>query len=82
MISESGTGFITAFSGKAMAQGVARLFDDPEKAEAMGARGPAWVKANRDYASLADQVEKVYRDLLDGRTRQGASDIASAEIRS
>ncbi len=82
VISESGTGFITAFSGKAMAQGVARLFDDPEKAEAMGARGPAWVKANRDYASLADQVEKVYRDLLDGRTRQGASDIASAEIRS
>lgn len=69
VISESGAGLITAYSGKAMAQGVARMFDDPAKAEAMGARGPAWVKAHRDYASLADEVEKVYRDLLDGRAR-------------
>lgn len=60
----SGAGYVTAFSGKAMAEGVARLFDDPEKAEAMGAKGPAWIKAHRDYAHLADTVEQVYLDLL------------------
>lgn len=64
VINDSGTGFITAFSGEAIAEGVARLFDDPEKAEAMGARGPAWVKANRDYARLADTVEQIYLRLL------------------
>ncbi|MET3792389.1 glycosyltransferase [Aquamicrobium terrae] len=70
VIHGSGTGFVTAFSGKAMAEGVARLFADPQKAEAMGARGPAWVKANRDYTHLADVVEQIYMDLLD---RQRAS---------
>lgn len=64
VLSSSGAGIITAFSGKAMAEGIARLFDNPQKAETMGAKGPAWVKANRDYAHLADAVEQVYVDLL------------------
>src|SRR5690606_25001085 len=38
VVNRSGAGIVTAFSGKAMAEGIARLFDDPEKAEAMGAR--------------------------------------------
>jgi len=67
VIRQSGGGIVTAFSGEAMAEGVARLFDDPEQAEAMGARGPLWVKANRDYAHLADLVEAVYADLLNGQ---------------
>ena len=64
VINGSGAGYITAYSGAAMAEGVARLFDDAAKAEAMGARGPAWIKANRDYAHLADTVERIYLDLL------------------
>lgn len=64
VIHGSGAGFVTAYSGKAMAQGVARLFADPQKAEAMGARGQDWVKANRDYQYLADMVERVYEDYL------------------
>lgn len=64
VINESGAGFITDYSGEAIAEGVARLFDDAGKAEAMGARGPAWIRANRDYAHLADIVEQVYVDLL------------------
>lgn len=71
VVAESGTGFITAFSGQAIAEGVARLFDNPEKAEAMGAKGPAWVKANRDYARLADKVEQIYLGLL-GRPVAGS----------
>lgn len=64
VINGSGAGYITAYSGEAMAEGVARLFEEPEKAEVMGARGPAWIKANRDYAHLADTVERIYLDLL------------------
>jgi glycosyltransferase involved in cell wall biosynthesis len=77
VIHGSGAGFVTAYSGKAMAEGVARLFDDPEKAEAMGAKGPAWVKANRDYARLADAVERIYVDLLG---KQRAPELDSDEL--
>ena len=69
VINRSGAGIVTAYSGEAMAEGVARLFDQPEKAEMMGAKGPVWVKANRDYASLADAVERVYLNLLAGHER-------------
>ncbi|PSJ58897.1 glycosyltransferase [Pseudaminobacter soli (ex Li et al. 2025)] len=81
VIHDSGTGFVTAYSGKAMAEGVARLFDDPAKAEAMGAKGPAWVKANRDYARLADEVERVYTDLL-GKQRASKLDSELARATS
>jgi glycosyltransferase involved in cell wall biosynthesis len=64
VINRSGAGIVTAFCGEAMAEAVARLFDEPDKAEAMGAKGPAWVRLNRDYARLADEVERVYTTLL------------------
>lgn len=64
VIHGSGAGFVTAYTGKAIAEGVARLFTDPQKAEAMGARGPAWVRANRDYRHLADTVERLYLSHL------------------
>ncbi|MBB6011787.1 glycosyltransferase involved in cell wall biosynthesis [Aquamicrobium lusatiense] len=69
VINCSGAGYITAFSGEAMAQAVARLFDDPQKAEAMGAKGPPWIKANREYAHLADTVEEIYAGLLARRKK-------------
>ena len=77
VISRSGAGIVTAFSGAAIAEGVARLFDDPGRAEAMGARGPAWVKANRDYARLADTVEQLYATMLASR-QAGRSEETSA----
>jgi glycosyltransferase involved in cell wall biosynthesis len=64
VIHGSGAGFVTAYTGKAIAEGVARLFADPQKAEAMGARGPAWVRENRDYRHLADTVERLYLSHL------------------
>ncbi|TPL90906.1 glycosyltransferase family 4 protein [Mesorhizobium sp. B2-3-13] len=64
VVNRSGAGIVTAFSGEAIAEGVARLFDDPDKARTMAAKGPVWVKANRDYARLADEVERVYTSLL------------------
>ncbi len=84
VIHGSGAGIVTAYSGKAMAEGVARLFDQPEMAEMMGARGPAWVKANRDYAGLADALEQVYACLLAGhepRASTAQSGLAEAELK-
>jgi glycosyltransferase involved in cell wall biosynthesis len=36
----------------------------PQEREAMGARGRAWVEANRTYARIADNLERTYTELL------------------
>jgi glycosyltransferase involved in cell wall biosynthesis len=50
----------------------------PEERREMGARGRAWVEANRTYARIADGVERTCLDLLGGgsatgETTEGAS---------
>jgi hypothetical protein len=35
----------------------------------MGAKGPPWIKANREYAHLADTVEEIYAGLLARRKK-------------
>jgi glycosyltransferase involved in cell wall biosynthesis len=79
VIHGSGAGFVTAYTGKAIAEGVARLFADPQKAEAMGARGPAWVRENRDYRHLADTVERLYLSHLApiGLTSASLDDVSA-----
>jgi len=64
VLSSSGAGLIAAFDGPATGEAIARLLADREWAEEMGARGPAWVKANRDYARIADRVESLFASLL------------------
>ena len=64
VLSSSGAGLITAFSGEAMGEGIARILADRGWAEEMGARGPGWVKANRDYVQLAGRVERLFASLL------------------
>jgi glycosyltransferase involved in cell wall biosynthesis len=61
----SGAGLVAAFDGVATGEAIARILADREWAEEMGAKGPAWVKANRDYASLADRVERLYARMLE-----------------
>jgi glycosyltransferase involved in cell wall biosynthesis len=61
----SGAGLVAAFDGVATGEALARILADKDWAEEMGARGPAWVKANRDYASLADRVERLYARVLE-----------------
>lgn len=64
VVGASGAGLVAAMDGDAMGEAAARLLSDPEWAEEMGAKGPAWVAANRDYRSLADRVERIYAKLL------------------
>jgi len=64
VISSSGAGLITAFSGRGMGEGISRILADNKWGEEMGARGPAWIRANRDYVHLADRVERLFASLL------------------
>lgn len=64
VVNSSGTGLVTEFSGQGMGEGISRILADREWAEEMGARGPAWIKANRDYRTLADRVERVFSAML------------------
>jgi glycosyltransferase involved in cell wall biosynthesis len=76
VIGLSGTGLTAAFEGVATGEAIARILADREWAEEMGARGPAWVKANRDYSSLADRVERLYAGLLS----EQASDLDAVAV--
>jgi len=67
VVNSSGAGLITVFSGQGMGEGLSRILADPEWGEEMGARGPAWVKANRDYVRLADRVERLFATALEAR---------------
>jgi len=78
VVNSSGAGLITVFSGRGIGEGISRILADPEWGEEMGARGPAWVKANRDYASLADRVERLFSSLLTPR-RANSTDKKMAQ---
>ena len=64
VIEDSGAGVIVPPTAEAFAAAISALLADPAGAEAMGARGPAWVAAHRDYAALSRTVEAVYDQLL------------------
>ena len=63
-LEESGAGMIVDRTPEAFADATCRLLGDPAAAEAMGARGPAWVAANRHYAAISARVGSVYDRLL------------------
>lgn len=65
ILSESGAGLCVPWGVESFAEAILELLADPERAQAMGARGPAWVAANRTYDKLAAQVYARYRSLLD-----------------
>ncbi len=65
VLEESGAGRIAPASAEGFAAAVAALLRDPAHAEAMGAHGPAWVAAHRDYAAISEGVAAVYRRLLE-----------------
>ncbi len=76
VIGRSGAGLTAAFDGEATGEAIARLLADREWAEEMGAQGPAWVKANRDYRSLAARVERLYAMLLAERAAEAVDAVA------
>ena len=67
VVNSSGAGLITVFSGRGIGEGISRILADPQWGEEMGAKGPAWVRANRDYVLLAKRVERLFLSLLESR---------------
>lgn len=65
MLSASGGGLTVPWSVRGFADGISTLLDDARLRVDMGERGRSWVLAHRDYERLADDVLKVYEDLLD-----------------
>lgn len=64
VLGESGAGLCVRWNAQEFADAICRLLSDDKGAAAMGARGPAWVKANRSYDVLATHVMARYRKLI------------------
>jgi glycosyltransferase involved in cell wall biosynthesis len=64
VLQESGAGVIVARTPEGFAHAICMFLDDPVSAEEIGARGPAWVAAHRDYAAIGARVASVYARLM------------------
>lgn len=64
IIAESGAGICVEWSASAFADAITTLLDDPDKAEAMGARGRDYVREHRIYPVIAPRVAEQYRRLF------------------
>ncbi len=71
---QTGAGLCVEWGAQPFADGICWLLDHPEEAEAMAARGPAWVTAHRSYERIAHIVLERYRSLFDTVTRRPTSD--------
>lgn len=65
IIEESGAGLCVEWSASSFAEAVLYLLTHAEQAEAMAVKGPAWVKENRTYPIISNQVWNKYQLLLE-----------------
>lgn len=65
IITDSGAGLCVEWSAKSFADAILFLLTNIEEAEAMGAKGPQWVKTYRTYPIIANQVWEKYQLLLE-----------------
>ena len=79
VIGGSGAGLIAEMKPDTFGEALSRMLADRKWAEEMGARGPAWVKANRDYARLADRVERLFASLIAARPNESSRAAAQAQ---
>jgi glycosyltransferase involved in cell wall biosynthesis len=63
-IDDSGAGLCVPWGADDFAGAILKLLNDPKMAEAMAAKGPAWVKKNRTYDRIANQVMARYQSLM------------------
>jgi glycosyltransferase involved in cell wall biosynthesis len=73
VIGESGAGICVEWSADAFAGAISSVLADPQAAEAMGARGRAYVREHRTYAVVAPAVIAEYRRILGDRS--GESEV-------
>jgi glycosyltransferase involved in cell wall biosynthesis len=64
IIGESGAGICVEWGAKQFSDAIVWMLENSMEAEAMGARGPAWVAANRTYPIIADAVWKKYQEIV------------------
>jgi len=64
IIKESGAGLCVPWGKDEFAEAMIWMLEHPEEAEVMGAKGPAWVAANRTYPILAEMVWRKYQEIL------------------
>jgi len=63
LVEASGGGLCVRFDEAEFATAIVELLRDPDTAEAMGARGRAYIEQNRDYGVIAEMVEAEYLRL-------------------
>lgn len=64
VLQDSGGGICTPYDVKAFSDGIDWILCHPEEALRMGERGREYIRLHRTYSSLADQLEKSYKSLL------------------
>lgn len=63
VIDNSKAGYCVSWDESQFAEAVVKVLKDPAEAEAMGERGREYVKSNRAYHSIAEELDRVYRRL-------------------
>ena len=69
VIEESGAGLCVPYDVDDFAAAIVEILNDPIKAAEMGKKARDYVEANRSYARIADQVERIYEDIICGESR-------------
>lgn len=64
IISQSGAGLCVEWDVNAFADAMIWMLEHSDQAEAMGAKGPDWVKENRTYSVIANNVMQKYQEIL------------------
>lgn len=70
---EDGAGLVVGLDSHRIADAVCRLLSNKQEAEAMGARGRQAAKIRYAWQCIADQMTKVYLDIIRDSTARGAT---------
>lgn len=70
---EAGVHYLGSDDAKALADAVADLLDDPDKAARIAEHGRAYVRQAHDWSVVASQLEAVYADLLELPSKEASA---------
>jgi glycosyltransferase involved in cell wall biosynthesis len=64
IIEASGAGLCVPWGVQAFADAMIWMLENPDHAEKMAKKGPDWVRKNRTYSVIAENVWQVYQRIL------------------
>lgn len=70
MLQLSGAGLSGPYDTESMTKLITELLQNPAKRQAMGNRGPEWVKRNRTYDIIGRELALTYHSLLNNECQQ------------